>query len=249
MILLVDMGNTRTKWRLTDGRESIGQGFIASGTPFASLDNALGNYYERIERVLVASVLGQDIENQFTHWCQEFVGVDAEFIQSQADAYGICSAYSEAHLLGVDRWLSLICAFERMGGPCVVVTCGTAITVDLINTSGKHFGGYIAPGICSLFDVLNRNAHLINVEMQPFKLDLAPGCNTRSAVQGAVTAMLVGLVDNAVSQFRSLAQVQEVDVIISGGDGERLLPLLANAKFVPDLVLDGLMNVALQTIK
>src|SRR5204862_7221363 len=48
--------------------------------------------------------------------------------------------------LGADRLVNAIAAFEHLGGPCIVVDFGTAITFDAVSAEGEYVGGIIAPG-------------------------------------------------------------------------------------------------------
>lgn len=249
MILVVDMGNTRIKWRLTDGEQHLAQGHIASDAHPSVLNEKLFEFRKAIEQVLVASVLNLEAEQKFLRWCQEFLGKNAHFIRSGAYACGVYNAYEESALLGVDRWLALISGYNRVNKACVIVSCGTAVTVDLITGSGRHLGGYIAPGINLMLDALNNNTHLIKVNFDASLLSLSPGQNTDLAIHSAAAAMLVGLINNARVYLCEFERVENVGVLVSGGDGEKIIPLLADATFIPDMVLDGLVNIARQTLQ
>jgi len=249
MILVVDMGNTRIKWRVTDCLNYAAQGFIASDAHFSVLDNALGEYRSVIRQVLVASVLSQDVEDRFLSWCSNFLKIKACFVRAQPYECGVYNGYEDPKLLGVDRWVALIAGFHHAGKACVVVSCGTAVTVDMVAGTGMHIGGYIAPGINLMLGALSRGTHLVRADFDSSVLGLNPGRNTLTATHGAVAAMLVGLVDNALVQLRQLEESDEVALLVSGGDGKIITPLLNDAKYIPDLVLEGLIDVALQTLK
>ena len=66
MILEVDMGNTRLKWRIRDQQAIIAKGAIPIEAPFDSLINSLGRYSSAIETVIVASVVGDLLEQSLT---------------------------------------------------------------------------------------------------------------------------------------------------------------------------------------
>lgn len=249
MILVVDMGNTRIKWRVTDGLNHAGQGFIASDEHLSVLGDALGEYRNIIQRVLVASVLSQDMEERFLSWCADFLKIDARFVRAQAHECGVYNGYDEPKSLGVDRWLALIAGFNRVGKACVIVSCGTAVTVDMVSSTGVHIGGYIAPGVNLILGSLNRGTHLVRADFDFSLLRLNPGRNTQAATHGAVAAMLTGLVKNALTQLSQFEEVDDVALLVSGGDGKTIATLLAEAKFIPDLVLEGLTDIALQTLK
>lgn len=246
MILVVDMGNTRIKWRVAEGEIHLAQGYIASDAQLSTLNEKIFPFRDAIAQVLVASVLSLDMEERFSSWCQDFLGKGAQFVRSQPYACGVYNAYEDSTLLGVDRWLALISGFNRVGKACVVVSCGTAVTVDLIAGNGRHLGGYIAPGFNLMLGALNRNTHLVKVNFDASLLTLNPGRNTQAATHSAAAAMLIGLINSARSHLRNFERVDDIDVLVSGGDGEKITPLLGDATFIPDLVLDGLISIARQ---
>jgi len=249
MILLIDMGNTRIKWMLNQGGVSIASGFIATGSSLVQLDEVLSPYRSAIEHVFAASVLGEAADEDLVLWCRALLSLEVQFVRSQDFACGVHNAYEEPQLLGVDRWLALISSFNREHKACVVVSCGTAVTVYLITAAGIHLGGYIAPGLALMLTALNTKTRLITVGLHPQSLSLGPGRNTHSAVHNATAVMLVGLVKAALSELSRVNQSDDISVLISGGDGEKIIPFLPRAQYIPELVLDGLLSVALQTLK
>ena len=63
---------------------------------------------------------------------------------TRAECAGVRIAYPQPHKLGVDRFLALLAA-HRLGGDVLVAGVGTALTIDLLDASGQHHGGRIAP--------------------------------------------------------------------------------------------------------
>lgn len=249
MILVVDMGNTRIKWRVIDGRNTVVQGYVTSDAHLSVLNDAVGGYQHLIKRVLVASVLSPDVEDRFLSWCADFLKIEAQFMRTQLHECGVYNGYDDPKLLGVDRWLALVAGFNRTGKASVIVSCGTAVTVDMVASTGMHIGGYIAPGVNLVLGSLNRGTHLVRADFDSSLLKLNPGRNTQAATHGALAAMLVGLIENALVQLRQFEVTDDIAVLVSGGDGQTIAPLFEGAKFIPDLVLEGLVDIALQTLK
>ncbi len=73
-------------------------------------------------------------------------GRGVERITTRRVAAGVVNGYADPSLLGVDRWLAVIGAYQRVQGACVVADIGTAATVDVVAADGRHRGGYIVPG-------------------------------------------------------------------------------------------------------
>jgi type III pantothenate kinase len=95
--------------------------------------------------------------------------------------------------VGADRIVNAVAAFERFGGPLVVVDFGTATTFDCIGVRGDYLGGAIAPGLKISADALfDRTARLPRVELaEPAE---TIGTNTVSSMQSGLYWGYVGLV-------------------------------------------------------
>ena len=78
--------------------------------------------------------------------CRETIGRPPEFASSTDTAAGVRNGYSNPAQLGVDRWLAVIGAFHRHRDACCVVDAGTALTIDGVDATGQHLGGFIVPG-------------------------------------------------------------------------------------------------------
>ncbi len=59
-----------------------------------------------------------------------------QFAVSQPQQLGLTNSYSDPFRMGVDRWLAMLAAWHRVAGPLIVVDAGTALTVDIVDSSG-----------------------------------------------------------------------------------------------------------------
>jgi len=69
------------------------------------------------------------------------------WVTAQASQCGVTNGYADSSQLGADRWAALIGAWHLYRGACLVVTTGTATTVDMLSASGLFRGGLILPGV------------------------------------------------------------------------------------------------------
>jgi len=243
MILEIDMGNTRLKWRIRDQQTKLAQGFIGIEESLDLLIDNIEPYRSALSAVLVASVVGERLEQALTEWSSGYLALQPQFARSSTACGLVRNGYREPQLLGVDRWLGVVAAYRLVNQACIVVSCGTAITLDLIAQSGKHLGGFIAPGLNLMLDSLTSGTRQIKLTQTISALNLSPAASTTNAVYAACGAMLVGLIDNGTRQLCMLDQNPEFQIIFTGGDAVKLLPLYPQAQIVPDLVLDGLTCV------
>ena len=240
MILDIDMGNTRLKWRIRDKQDKVVQGFIGVDESLELLAAEIQPYRNVINAIFVASVVGEQLEQRLETWSVSHLGLTPRFARTEM-AYGaVRNGYRDPLLLGVDRWLMIIAAYYRVNGACIVVSCGTAITLDLVTSHGQHVGGYIAPGFGLMQASLTSNTRLVKLDRPVSELNLSPAIATADAVYSACAAMLTGLIDNGVRQMRLLEQDCRFEMILTGGDADKLMSFYPQARLIPDLVLDGL---------
>ena len=138
MILQLDMGNSATKWRLDSTR-----GRLVEGSLLPALET-------RPAAVWVASVADANREAELASEAKARWGLAPWFARSSAAACGVSNSYAEPERMGVDRWLAMIAAYQRIAGPVCVIDAGSALTIDFVATDGRHRGGYILPGMAMM---------------------------------------------------------------------------------------------------
>jgi type III pantothenate kinase len=142
--------------------------------------------------------------------------------------------------LGADRLVNSIAAFERYGGPCIVVDFGTATTFDVISAKGEYLGGAIAPGLgLSAEALFSRAARLTRVDIKrPAKVI---GTNTVTHLQSGLYFGYIGLVDGILECI--IAELgTPARVIATGGLARQIAE---DSRFIAEiddmLTLDGLL--------
>ncbi|MFT5484182.1 MAG: type III pantothenate kinase [Halieaceae bacterium] len=230
MILDIDVGNTRVKWRLGTGDAAI-RGWYLRGDA--------ANFAEaKPAAVRVSSVAGEIFEGELSEALQTRWGVVPWFARTPAQAHGLTNSYDDPTRMGVDRWLAMLAAWKRSGGPVCVVDAGSALTIDLVAADGVHRGGYIIPGCQTMQRSLLAGTDRVRFDgFAPVSLE--PGTSTATAVGHGVLLAIVGSIELALA--RATASGESYTTIVCGGDGEAVAGLLSGAvDFAPDLVFDGL---------
>jgi type III pantothenate kinase len=153
------------------------------------------------------------------------------------------NAYREPARLGADRFAALIGAHAHGAAPCVVVSAGTAISVDLLAQGGKHLGGIIVPGLRLMRDALN--AGTAGVHAKPGQIVEMPDGTDDAVATGSALAA-VGAIESLRARLAARTEAS-VRVLLTGGDAALLAPLLAPPVEVAEhLVLEGLAEFAAQ---
>jgi type III pantothenate kinase len=246
MMLLVDVGNTRLKWRWHGAGAAEGGVAVHRGVAPREWLAALPAGAAAPGRMLVSNVAGPGVAHALGEWALEHWALRPEFVHATAHAGGVTSSYAHPETLGVDRWLGMIGAWARVRGPMVCIAAGTALTVDAVDGTGHHAGGLIVPGYDLMVDSLLGRT----VEIAPGMARAAPrsvgmfGQNSAAAVDLGARHALAAVADRAVQALAARAGRQP-HVFVAGGDAARVGPLLETAfEIAPELVLEGLAIVA-----
>ncbi len=125
--------------------------------------------------------------------------------------------YDNPAEVGADRIVNAVAAFEKYGGPCVIVDFGTATTFDCVSKKGEYMGGVICPGIGISADALfQRTARLPRVEIR--KPARVIGSTTVSSLQSGLYYGYLGLVDGILERLVDELG-EETRVVATGGPG------------------------------
>lgn len=233
--VLIDAGNTRVKWAIAvDGDwQAQGEADYDDLTPFGVQVAAGSACY-------IASVTSADRETQLTALLRR-AGIEPKWLSSEASFGDLTNSYGDPHQLGVDRWMALIAARRRTASSVLVVSVGTAMTVDALAADGTFLGGLIVPG-----PALMRHA----LQQGTARAGAAPGAwqafprTTADAVQTGIIAALSGAVLHQYARLKA-ATPEPPRCLLTGGAAEMLIPHLGvDAERVPALVLEGIDWVA-----
>lgn len=243
MMLLCDIGNTRLKWayasqsgRLREWGAVEHRGESAG----AELETSLGSIVA-VERVVVCSVAAAAVDASLEAFVLRCWSVTPEWMPACRQGWGVECAYAAPGTMGADRWAMLVAVRRRCPRGACVVSCGTAVTIDLINARGRHLGGVIMPGIGLMRRSLTANTALIGstegrVCTLPDNTPDAVATGTALAAACTVDRLFMELVESADPA---------AECVLCGGDAEEVRALMTHeAVVLPHLVLEGLAVMA-----
>jgi len=268
--LFLDLGNSRYKWRKT----SAGLDFNAAIYPPGDVPQAIADVLADevgTARVVIASVRQAQF-NQSLARALEARGIAFEFL-AIPDPPLLPLAYRDPRTFGLDRYLNLLAAARHYGAPTLVVSAGTAVTLDWLDHHGAHAGGCIFPGQRMMHEALLAGADGVRetaeqgaVLARSTAAGVAGGVVTgwTAGVQGLIDAILApmahgrpaaatsppiassGPVTGTVDAAGEEETTGAVTILLTGGDAERLHQALSLPTVVDSLLLFKGMDIASQ---
>ena len=246
MILELDVGNSRIKWRVLNRNSQAGD--RQHDALMGGAEDSVVNLLESIPRHLQlsaargCSVGSESLLTEVAEGVKERWNLELEVAEVSAQCGGIKNSYEETRRMGVDRWLAMIAAFNRVKRACLVVDAGTALTIDLVADDGRHQGGYILAGLNLVVKSLEHNTG-IALRNHNFSPLAGPGTSTEQAVLGGALNSAVALILEALGMLRGADPA--ATAYLCGGDAQLLAQALrsrgeSGLTVEPDLVLDGL---------
>jgi len=226
MLLVLDVGNTNTvlgvfagdgrsselaaHWRVaTIQTQTVDEYGVLFRNLFAMADIKVA----AINGIIISSVV-PPMDSVLREVCELYFHTKPLFVEPGVKT-GMPVQYDNPAEVGADRVVNGVAAFEKYGGPCIIVDFGTATTFDAVSARGEYLGGVITPGIGISADALfERTARLPRVDIRkPLRVI---GSNTVGSIQSGLYYGYLGLVDAILE--RMLAELgPETKVVATGG--------------------------------
>jgi type III pantothenate kinase len=254
MLLALDVGNTNTtlglykfeaeklelaaNWRVTTHRAHTVDEY---GVVFVNLFEMHGMKPSQVTDIIIASVV-PPVDSTLRRVCEAYFKIEPMFVEPGIKT-GMKMLIDNPTELGADRIADCIAAFEKYGGPCIVVDFGTATKFEVISERGEYLGGAIAPGLGLSADALfSRAARLSRVDIKrPAKVI---GTNTVGHLQSGLYFGYIGLVDGIIERILKETGADSTKpprIVASGGLARMIAPDSRYIQEIDDmLTLDGL---------
>jgi type III pantothenate kinase len=222
MLVTIDVGNTKTvlgvfrgeeliaNWRLTTARQQTVDEY---GVLTRNLFTLAGLDRDGIHGVIISSVV-PPVNWTLAEMARIYFGQKALFVEPGVKT-GMAVLVDNPLEVGADRIVNGVAAFNKYGGPCIVVDFGTAITFDVVSERCEYLGGVIAPGLGISSEALfARTAKLPRVEIKdPGKVI---GTNTTTHIQAGLYYGAVDMVDGMLARIKAELG-KDAAVVATGG--------------------------------
>src|SRR5215470_710706 len=231
MLLVIDVGNTNTvlgvfaksadgsgakydkllaNWRVTTRAAQTVEEY---GVLFRNLFSMEKLEPKEILGIIVSSVV-PPLDSTVRRVCERYFHQKPLFVEPGIKT-GMPVLYENPAEVGADRIVNAVAAFEKHGGPTIVVDFGTATTFDCVTTKGEYQGGVICPGLGISADALfSRTARLQRVDIR--KPARVIGTTTVGSLQSGLYYGYLGLVDGMLERL-TVEIGASVKVIATGG--------------------------------
>lgn len=250
MILAVDVGNTNITFGVYREKELLKSFRLTTkisrtsdefGMTIMELLRINGIAISEITGISMASVV-PNIMHSLTGAMVRYIGREP-LIVGPGVKTGIKVVTENPRGVGADRIVDAVAAYEKYGGPVLVLDFGTATTYDLVTEDGNFAACIIAPGIrISLMALSNEAAKLPEVEIQKPRSILAQ--ETISSMQAGVVYGQIGQTEYIIRQVKKETGYENLKVVATGGMG-RMISQETEAVDIYDssLTLEGLRIV------
>jgi type III pantothenate kinase len=250
MLLAIDVGNTNSKFGIHDGTSWRGQWRASTQSTRTADEYAVwlsalmafhGLAIRDVTACIISTVVPQAMFN-LRNLSRRYFDVEPMVVGEPEVKLGIEVRIEKPSEAGADRLVNAIGAYDRYGGPLIVIDSGTATTFDIVGKDGAFEGGIISPGInLSLQALHTAAARLPRIEIR--KPNVVIGRDTVGAMQSGVYWGYVALIDGLVDRIRS-EYGQHMTAVATGG----VASLFENASdriehYDQELTTRGLMEI------
>ena len=246
MLLVVDAGNTQThlgtfrggqlvhNWRFATVRESTADEL---GAVLRNLLALRGVSLENLDAAIVSSTVPQ-LRPEWTAMAARYLGCEMQVVGPGLKT-GMPIRYDNPREIGPDRLVNAVAGYAKVGGPCVVVDFGTAVTYDVVSADGEYLGGIIFPGVeISMEALTERAAALPKIELGTPRALI--GKTTIDAIRSGVVYGFAAMVDGILGRLRAELG-EDMRTLATGGLASAIVPFCEAIDDVDDeLTLTGL---------
>jgi len=256
--LLIDIGNSFAKYTMYDAGK------------FSSVKKVTTNSLELNDNIalllkessviptgiILVSVANEKLTNNIIKSLESYFKLSVKNIETQASAFGVTCGYRDYEQLGNDRWVVMLGAFNSVDGkaktiPMMIFDCGSVITVDVVNRSGMHVGGWMMPNTQLMASALEQKSEGIKLSL--IKKELKAGVNnnkqkaldeigrsTFECVELGHRLAVVGFIQQCMERAKKKLGIEPSYIFTGGGANEIKEMLDIDVELRSNLIFDGL---------
>lgn len=213
MNLILDIGNSRTKYFAFEKGESIAEA-VEEGHELALMDTFVSG--KTFEKGIVGSVVDLDKTAE-----QRLQALPFPVLRMSGQTpTPIVNGYRTPETLGCDRLAAAVGAWcMHPKRPLLIIDAGSCITFDFVDAQGKYLGGNIAPGIPARLQAIDANfPRLPLVDEAGIVPEI--GFDTVTAIRAGVVEGVRFEIEGYIAHFQR--QFPDLLVLITGGSNIKI---------------------------
>jgi type III pantothenate kinase len=258
LYLLFDVGNTRLKWAAVESTQrpsdrqkklwaysgSITSNALQSAEARTEIADYIAKTLPKPDAIAFTCVAGREaisnIQSLFPQWN------DLTWKQLTGDSQyqGVRTLYQNPEKLGADRWAAVIGARALSNSNSLVISAGTATTIDLLGANGVHYGGWILPGLSMMQESLQSNTAQLPLAERANSQD-GFGINTNDAIIGGCDAAQIGAITQAIQNAKKVNHPIE-KIWFDGGNAKVLAQELMKSEISNSLSIETIEGLVLR---
>jgi len=225
MLLVIDVGNTNITFGVYEKELMLATFRIMSKMPRTSdeygvlICNLLDSNNVKvsdIEGAIIASVV-PNVMHSLTGAVVKYIKRNP-LIVGPGVKTGIKIVTENPREIGPDRIVDAVAAYEKYGGPVLVLDFGTATTYDYVTADGCFAAGITAPGIrISAKALWEDTAKLPEIEIAKPKSIMAQ--ETISSMQAGLVYGQIGQTEYIIRKVKEETGIEDLKVVATGGLG------------------------------
>ena len=239
MNIVADIGNSQIKIAI-DKKDSISKAKSFRLIDFVSVKKYLKSLkYDDKPDLFYSSVLGTSYDKKLIKILNPYFGKIKRF-KSTRMLLSTTNSYKKASNLGSDRWAQIVAANNIFKNDCMVISCGSAISVDCITKDGVHKGGILMSGAERYINCFSDIHNLKNIKLTKTKKNNLLQTNTAQQVNMGYRIMVSAAVHNVYEKFKKNKNTRPT-IIVSGSYARQIASYIKiNSLVEPFFVLKSL---------
>ena len=183
--------------------------------------------------------MGTNYDKKLTKVLKSFFEKITTF-KSTRSLLSTTNSYKKASSLGSDRWAQIVAAKNIFKKDCIIVSCGSAISIDCVTKNGTHKGGMLMSGAEKYINCFSDIHNLKNISLTQTKKNNLLQTDTAEQINVGYRTMISTSVHKVYEEFKKNTKSKPA-VIVSGGYARQIASYIeVNTSVEPFFVLKSL---------
>ena len=239
MNIVADIGNSQIKIAV-DRKNGISKVKAFQSNDFKDIKKYIKSLnYNHKPCLFYSSVLGTNYDKKLTKVLKSLFEKITAF-KSTRSLLSTTNSYKKASSLGSDRWAQIVAAKSIFKKDCLVVSCGSVISIDCVTKNGTHKGGVLLSGAERYKNCFSDIYNLKNIKLTLTKQNNLLQKDTAEQINVGYRTMVSASVHKVYEEFKKNTKSKPT-IIVSGSYARQIASYVEiNAIVEPFFVLKSL---------